>query len=406
MRAIWSYGTALVIIVVIAIWMGTGTIVDGGKGPGQGERSAVSLVEPDGGPLTEAVKGVAPDTSADEVASEEAAKPIAERNSDAGTGTDAAPRSVRIQVSLAKLMPIEVPLRGRTDAASTVSVVAQTGGIVEAVNVEKGHTVEAGEILCQLDQGARKAAVAQANAALAQAQTAFDTNASLRQKGLAAPNTQQGVEANLAAAKAALENAEIELSRTEVRSEISGVVQAPLAQVGSMLNPGQPCATVVQLDPIKFTASVPEAKMAYAKVGLNAKVTTITGASGEGKVTYVASTADAATRSFPVEIDLPNSDGKILSGVTADAVVNVGSAPVHVLPQSVLTLNDEGVLGIRTVENGDTVAFHAVDIIKDTRDGIWVVGLPPKISVITVGQEYVKPGQIVEARVVDGGTAS
>jgi len=52
------------------------------------------------------------------------------------------------------------------------------------------------------------------------------------------------------------------------------------------------------------------------------------------------------------------------------------------------------------------VAFHAVTIVKDTRDGVWIVGLPPKINVITVGQDFVKPGQIVDAKTADGGQPS
>ena len=131
-------------------------------------------------------------------------------------------------------------------------------------------------------------------------------------------------------------------------------------------------------------------------------------------MTYIAPTADDATRSFPVEISIPNADGKFLDGITADATVNVGTAPVMVLPQSVLTLDDDGVLGIRTVEEGNKVAFHAVTIVKDTRDGVWVVGLPVTINLITVGQEFVQPGQIVDAKTdstpigaaADGGDAS
>jgi multidrug efflux system membrane fusion protein len=107
-----------------------------------------------------------------------------------------------------------------------------------------------------------------------------------------------------------------------------------------------------------------------------------------------------------VEIEIPNPDLAIRDGVTADAIVNVGTAPVHVLPQSVLTLDDDGVLGIRTVEDGNKVAFHAVTIIKDTREGVWVTGLPYKINVITVGQEFVQPGQIVDAKTADGEPAA
>ena len=77
-----------------------------------------------------------------------------------------------------------------------------------------------------------------------------------------------------------------------------------------------------------------------------------------------------------------------------------------VLPQSVLTLDDDGVLGIRTVEAGNKVAFHPVTIIRDTREGVWVTGLPFSVNVITVGQEFVQPGQIVDAKTADGEPAA
>src|SRR5690606_24696660 len=116
----------------------------------------------------------------------------------------------------------------------------------------------------------------------------------------------------------------------------------------------------------------------------------------EGEVTYIASVADNATRSFPVEIEIPNPDFAIRDGVTAEAIVNVGTAPGQLLPQSVLTLDDEGILGVRAVEDGKVV-FYPVTIVSDTREGVWVTGLPAVAKVITVGQENVTAGQAVEA---------
>ncbi len=400
MRAIYSYGAALVIVVVLFIWLASGTLVIGGKGPGNGEKPVVSLIEKNGGPLTDAVEKSGINGKASEA--DDASQTIAERNDATGNGADAAPRSVRIAIISAQLEPIEVDLRGRTKAKNTVSVVAQTSGTVQTVAVQKGQTVKAGDLLCTLDPGSRQQAVDQAQAAVDQAQTAFDANAALVKKGLAAENTTLAAQSALQSAQTALQNAQLELGRTQIKADVAGVVQDPVTTVGAVLAAGQPCATVVQLDPMLFIASVPEAKMQYARLGLSATITTVTGATATGKVTYIAPTADDATRSFPVEIEVPNTDGKLLNGITADAVVNVGTAPVTILPQSVLTLDDNGVLGIRTVEAGNKVAFHAVTIVKDTRDGVWVVGLPAKINVITVGQEYVQPGQIVDAKTVDG----
>jgi multidrug efflux system membrane fusion protein len=392
MRAIYSYGVALIIVLGLAVWMASGILVTGGQGPGNGERAIIPI----GGESGEHVEegGVDPHLT------------IAERTEEAGGGEAAAPRSVRIEVITAQNMPIEVPLRGRTKAKSAVSVVAQTGGIVQTVAVKKGDAVKAGDTLCTLDQGARKLAVDQAQAAVDQAQTAYNSNVELVKKGVAAPNTTLAVEAQLKGAQAQLQNAQLELERTVIKTDVGGVVSDPLASVGSMLGMGQPCATVVELDPMLFVASVPEARVSYARIGLKAAVTTITGDTAEGTVSYIAPTADDATRSFPIEIDLPNSELKLRDGITAEAVVNVGTAPVHVLAQSVLTLDDEGVLGIRTVEEGNKVAFHPVTIIRDTREGVWVTGLPFKINVITVGQEFVQPGQIVDAKTADGEPAA
>jgi multidrug efflux system membrane fusion protein len=406
MRAIYSYGVALIIVLVLAVWMASGILVTGGQGPGNGERNIVSLIEQDGGPLTDAIEGSHINDHAEGEGHVDPELTIAERNAESGSGESAAPRSVRIEVITAQNMPIEVPLRGRTKAKSAVSVVAQTAGIVQSIPVKKGQAVAAGDTLCTLDPGARKLAVDQAQAGVDQAQTAYNANLELVKKGVAAPNTTLAVEAQLKGAQAALQNAQLELDRTIIKTDIAGTVSDPMTSVGAMLGMGQPCATVVELDPMLFIASVPEARIQYARLGLSADVTTITGEKAEGTVSYISPTADDATRSFPVEIDLPNADLRLRDGITAEAVVNVGTAPVHVLPQSVLTLDDDGVLGIRTVESGNKVAFHPVTIIRDTREGVWVTGLPFRINVITVGQEFVQPGQIVDAKTADGEPAA
>jgi multidrug efflux system membrane fusion protein len=297
--------------------------------------------------------------------------------------------------------------------------VAETAGIIDTVHVTKGQNVAAGDLLCTLDQGTRAAAVAQARAGLAQAEAGlvqaqldFDTNAELRAKGLAAPNTGRGLEvalsgakASLSAAQAGLDNAEAELNRTEIKAKVGGVVQDPLATAGALLAQGQPCATIVQLNPMVFLGNVPESRIGLAKLGLDATITTVTGTQIEGKVTFISAVADNATRSFPVEIEFANDDLSIRDGVTAEAIVTLGTAPGHLLPQSVLTLDDAGTLGVRTVEDG-VVAFHEITIVSDTRDGVWVTGLPLRADVITVGQENVTAGQAVKATVGETSTAS
>ncbi|KRA52950.1 efflux RND transporter periplasmic adaptor subunit [Devosia sp. Root635] len=418
MRALLSYGVALLILLGIGGWLATGTLVVGGQGPGNGEKPIISVIEgQEDGPLhtTLAEAGVLaehPHPATDPHLT------VAQRN-EAESGASSPRPTVQTVTYVAQPMKIDVPLRGRTQAKATVGAVAETAGIVDVVHVTKGQAVEAGDLLCTLDQGTRAAAVAQARAGLAQAeaglqqaQANFDTNAELRAKGLAAPNTARDLEVALSGAKAALsssqaglDNAEAELARTEIKAKVAGVVQDPLATAGALLGQGQPCATIVQLNPMLFLGQVPEARIGLAKLGLDAVITTVPGAKVNGKVTFISAVADNATRSFPVEIEFANEDLSIRDGVTAEATVTLGTAPGHLLPQSVLTLDDEGTLGVRTVENG-VVAFHAITIVSDTREGVWVTGLPLSADVITVGQENVTAGQAVDATAAEAPTAS
>lgn len=419
MRALFSYGVAFLILVLAGAWLATGTLVMGGNGPGNGERPIVAVIEgEEHGPIATQLAEAGVLAEHETTHTVDPHLTIAQRN-EAENGANTALQSVRTSTYVAQPWSIEVPLRGRTQAKSSVGAVAETAGIVDVVHVTKGQTVKVGDLLCTLDQGTRVAAVtqaqagiAQAEAGLEQAQSDFDTNAELREKGLAAPNTARQLEVALSAAKAAissaqagLDNAQAELDRTEIYAKVSGVVQDPMVVAGSMLAMGQPCATIVQLDPMVFIGQVPEARIGLAKLGLPAKIKTITDQEVEGKVTFISATADPATRSFPVEIELPNANGAIRDGITATATVTMGTAPAHLLPQSVLTLNDDGVLGVSSVVDG-SVKFLPVTIASDTRQGVWVLGLPASVDIITVGQEYVIDGQAVDATNVPVETAT
>jgi len=402
MRQIASYGIALAIIVVVGFWMSTGVIVQGGKGPGNGETAIIPADESD---------------TAEHQVEEGEVDPhltIAERNAESNGGTDI--RSVRIKTFTVQPMALEVPLRGQTEASAKVAVPAETSGIVEEVLVEKGDRVAVGDAMCRLDQGTRAASVAEAEAAvtqaeagLKQARTAYETNAALRERGVASPNSAEPAAAALEAAIAGLEsantrldNAKAELERTTVVAKVAGIVQDPVADIGTLLNPGQPCATVVELDPIIFVGNIPEARIGLASLGLPVAIETVSGNKAEGKVSFISAVADASTRTFRVEAEIPNPNNEVRDGLTASATVKMGTVPAHLIPQSALTLNSEGTLGVRAVED-NVVVFHAATILRDTRDGVWLGGLPPSVDIITLGQEYVAAGQTVDAKKADEG---
>jgi multidrug efflux system membrane fusion protein len=116
-----------------------------------------------------------------------------------------------------------------------------------------------------------------------------------------------------------------------------------------------------------------------------------------GQVTFLSRSADEQTRTFRVEVRVPNADQLIGDGQTAEIVVASDGRMAHLLPASSLTLDNDGAIGIRAIVTQDDTdidiaRFMPVGIMRDTIDGIWVTGLPDTVVVIVVGQEYVTDG--------------
>ncbi|MBL4646313.1 MAG: efflux RND transporter periplasmic adaptor subunit, partial [Rhizobiales bacterium] len=199
------------------------------------------------------------------------------------------------------------------------------------------------------------------------------------------------------ASAAQLRESELEFKRTEIRSTVAGIVQEPLAERGDLLRIGDVCATVIDSDPMIITGQISERFVNSLSAGMEAAVSVITGAKREGIISYVSTSADAATRTFRVDIEVPNSDESLRDGVTAIAHIPLQPVPAHLIAPSMLTLSAEGVLGMRTVDTSTNInKFMKVIILGETNQGLWVSGLPSEVTVITIGQEYVIDDQIVD----------
>ncbi len=347
------------------------------------------------------------------------------------------PVSVVALTSTAETVDNAVVLRGRTEAARQVLVASETMGQVVSEPIRKGTFVNAGDLLCELDPGTRMAQLAEANARYTEAQggtpqaqaTVAEATArvreaeinlnvaqSLSQDGFASETRRISAEAALEAANAALQRAssgivsaeagiesaqaavlaaEREIERLKINAPFSGLLESDTAELGTLMQPGSPCATVIQLDPIKLVGFVPEANVAQISVGSAAGARLITGEQITGEVTFLSRSADEQTRTFRVEVRVPNPDLTIRDGQTAEILIQSEGRSAHLLPASSLTLDNDGTIGIRAVDSANIARFMPVTVLRDTIDGIWVTGLPPQVDVIIVGQEYVIDGVLV-----------
>ncbi len=284
-----------------------------------------------------------------------------------------------------------VRLRGRTEAWREVETRAETAARVISEPLRRGATVAAGDLLCRLDPANRPAALAEARALRTQAAIANRAAQTLVDRGFTAETRAAETAAAMEAAEAAVRRAEIEIERLEIRAPFPGVLETDSAEIGSLLDVGGLCATVMQLDPIRLVGFVRETEVARVAPGARAEGRLADGQTIAGEVVFVGRSADPETRTFRVDIAVPNPEGRLRDGQTAEIAVAADGAKAHLVPASALTLDDSGRLGLRLAEAGHA-RFVPVQMLRDTPEGIWVLGLPDEAAVIVRGQEYVADG--------------
>jgi multidrug efflux system membrane fusion protein len=304
--------------------------------------------------------------------------------------------TVQIRTLIAQEHPDVLELYGQTRANREVSVKAETAGAVVALGVSEGKRVARGDILCRQDVDARQAVVNQAKANLRSVESDLNAARVLADKGYQSQTRVIQFEAQLDGARATLEQAEIEADNVNIRAPFAGIWTRRDAQIGDYLSPGQSCGHLVDLSPLKLDVQLTQQQLGNIARDDAAEIILATGQTVQGKVTYVDAIADPGTRTFRTEIILPNEDGRLRAGVTGTVRLEAGRVDAHQLPSRVLTLNDEGDIGVRYVDNEDRVRFASLRTVDETPEGIWVTGLPERVRLIVEGQDFVDIGMIVD----------
>ena len=346
-----SYRAALVILALVVLWLGSGAIT--GTGP-------------------------APDST------------------EAKTNTASAVPRVSVSTLVATKRDATVTLRGRTQALHSVDVRAEVEGVVKAIHFEKGDKVAAGDVLCEIKLNDRGAKLDQARALVAQTRKQHDVDLELQKDGFRSKTQVAASAASLEAALAARRTMQIQLANTKIKAPFDGYIDNRYVDVGDYMRVGDKCALLIAPEPFLAVGQVSEREVREIHAGDAATATLVTGETVKGKVRFVANKADDTTRTFRVEVQLPNPDNKLRDGVSADIRIPVRQLDAQKISPGILVLDDNGVVGVRAVVRG-MAHFMPVHIVSDGPEGMWVSGLPDKVTVITVGQEFVTDGEHVEA---------
>ena len=287
-------------------------------------------------------------------------------------------------------------ISGRTEAVISVDIKAETEARVTEIGATKGQKIAKGDLIAKLAVDDRAARVQKARALVAQRELENKAAKSLAEKNYRSKTGVAETLALLEEARADLIIAQTELNNTEIRAPFDGIVETRPAEIGDLLSIGDPVATMIQADPMLVVAHVPEHSIGAIDLGQLANVTLHDGAQYNGVVRYTARVSDNNTRTFRVEVEIDNADLKIPDGMTAELQIPVGTKRAHQVTPSVLTLNDEGQLGVRSVVDGNKVDFLPVELQGGTRERVWIGGLPDEFELIVVGHDWVTEGAIVD----------
>lgn len=312
---------------------------------------------------------------------------------------------VRVAVLDAQPRDATITVRGKTQALHEVDVRAQVEGVVRAIHFDKGQSVKKGDVLCEIVLNDRGARTAQAQAAVDQTSKELDVARELFKDGFRSKTQMAAAQANFEQARAALSTTQIALDNTRIRAPFDGIVDERYVDAGDYMRPGDKCEMVIAPEPFLVVGAVSEHDVGALHVGDPASATLVTGETAQGTIRFVADRSDQVTRTFRIEVELPNSEAKLRDGVSADIHIPIRQLKAVRISPGILVLDDAGVVGIRAVVN-DRVHFFPVQIVEDGPDGMWVSGLPAHVNVITVGQQFVNNGERVKQELDKSGTAT
>ena len=305
--------------------------------------------------------------------------------------------SVRVAVLHAEPVSRTVLLNGRTEPARAVTMRAERNGRVVAIEAERGERVAEGDVIARLDPRDLEARRREVRALIRQRELELGAARQLSVRSFQTERTLVAAEANLEAARATLARVEVDLANTRLLAPFAGRLDQRMVEISDYVNDGDVIGRILHEDPILVVGHITQQHRHRVVLGGTGEAHLITGQTVSGRLRYVAAESDEMTRTFRVELEVPNPDGVMLFGISAEIRISTTAAPAHLVSPALLALDAQGRLGIKGVGDDGVVEFHPVEIVRADDGGIWVSGLPDPVRVITVGHGFVHPGQRVEA---------
>ena len=204
------------------------------------------------------------------------------------------------------------------------------------------------------------------------------------------------LESQLESIRSKIKNTNLDIENTKILAPFDGIIESSYVEEGTYVRPGDMIVKIVDLNPIKIQGYISESDVNKIKLGKKANIEISNSQKKNGIITFISPVAETSTRTFEFIVEVNNDDLLFKSGQTTSISIDINSVNAHKISPSILTLQDDGSVGIKALNNKNKVIFYPIEKVKDTIDGMWVTGLPDQVRIIVTGQEYVTEGQIVE----------
>lgn len=288
----------------------------------------------------------------------------------------------------------EIILNGKTMPDRKVTLRAEIESKVIAKDTKRGE-IEEGTVIVRLDEKDLRYRLQEAEALVEQRELEFKAADSLFSKQLHPETKLAEAKSALEHARATLEKTSIDLKNTEIKAPFNGILQSIKVEVGDYVRVGEAIAEIIALDPLTITAQVSERQVHDIFNGMKGICKLSSGKQIEAEVTFVSLEAGTKCRTFTVDLEVPNPDNAIAAGETVQIILSTEPIEAHKIPLSALVLNDEGILGVKILDDEDVVHFIPASMIKSTTKDTWLTGLPKKARIIILGQHYVQNNEKV-----------
>ena len=261
---------------------------------------------------------------------------------------------VKSITSLAKEINRTVNISSTSEAFRKIEIQSEITSKIEKVLKTKGSLVKDNEVIVKLEE--------------------YDSYEKLFNNGLISRN---------------------EFNKIALLTPFEGILLDGHKIEGELITPGSVVYEIIDLSKIKIIGYVNENEINGITTDNTVEVK-ILNKNVRGVIDYISPIADYNTKTFEIIVIFDNSDLQVRDGISAELIIYKDKIKVHKISPSVLSLGENGDIGIKVLNKDNEVIFKEIEIIEDTSDFMLISGLDDQENIITIGQQYVSSGDKVE----------